>query len=250
MHVVVIGCGRVGSELAGALPSSPATRSQSSTRTDGRSGDCPPDFGGKTIVGFGFDRDHLAEAGHRQAGAFASVTNGDNSNILCARIARETYRHRARRRPHLRPAPRARSTNGSASRRSRPSRGRPIRCCGGSSRRDPPRLGRPHRQGRARRAPDPAAAGRPQAGRAQPARAGCGYRGDPVRAGARRHRRHDRPRRRRAHVRRRAMDALDELQEHIEPAGGALMRVAIAGAGNVGTVHRQRPGRAPATRCC
>ena len=41
--------------------------------------------------------------GIEQAGAFASVTSGDNSNILCARIARETYAHRARRRPHLRP---------------------------------------------------------------------------------------------------------------------------------------------------
>ena len=50
-----------------------------------------PDFGGKTVVGFGFDRDHLAQAGIEEAGAFASVTNGDNSNILCARIARETY---------------------------------------------------------------------------------------------------------------------------------------------------------------
>jgi trk system potassium uptake protein TrkA len=42
-------------------------------------------------VGFGFDREHLAQAGIERAGAFASVTNGDNSNILCARIARETY---------------------------------------------------------------------------------------------------------------------------------------------------------------
>jgi trk system potassium uptake protein len=51
----------------------------------------PPDFAGKQVVGFGFDRDHLAAAGIDDAGAFASVTNGDNSNILCARIARETY---------------------------------------------------------------------------------------------------------------------------------------------------------------
>ena len=48
-------------------------------------------FAGKTVVGFGFDREHLAQAGIERAGAFASVTNGDNSNILCARIARETY---------------------------------------------------------------------------------------------------------------------------------------------------------------
>ena len=90
MHVVVIGCGRVGSELAGALEQSGHTvavvdKKESAFRRLG------PDFSGKTVVGFGFDRDHLAEAGIEQAGAFASVTNGDNSNILCARIARETY---------------------------------------------------------------------------------------------------------------------------------------------------------------
>src|SRR3954452_15038002 len=51
----------------------------------------PKDFAGRTIIGFGFDRDHLDAAGIDDAGAFASVTSGDNSNILCARIARETY---------------------------------------------------------------------------------------------------------------------------------------------------------------
>jgi trk system potassium uptake protein TrkA len=43
------------------------------------------------VVGFGFDRDHLHEAGIEEAGALAAVTNGDNSNILTARIARETF---------------------------------------------------------------------------------------------------------------------------------------------------------------
>src|SRR5438309_1546089 len=50
-----------------------------------------PAFKGTRVVGFGFDRDDLARANIDGAGAFASVTNGDNSNILCARIARETY---------------------------------------------------------------------------------------------------------------------------------------------------------------
>jgi len=45
----------------------------------------------KRIVGFGFDRDRLAEAGIDDAGAVAAVTSGDNSNIVVARIARETY---------------------------------------------------------------------------------------------------------------------------------------------------------------
>jgi trk/ktr system potassium uptake protein len=90
VHVVVIGCGRVGSELAGALEAGGHTVAvvDKNERAFRR---LPAGFGGKTVVGFGFDRDHLEAAGISEAGAFASVTNGDNSNILCARIARETY---------------------------------------------------------------------------------------------------------------------------------------------------------------
>jgi trk system potassium uptake protein len=51
----------------------------------------PADWPGKRVVGFGFDRDNLEEAGAKEADALAAVTSGDNSNILCARIARETY---------------------------------------------------------------------------------------------------------------------------------------------------------------
>ncbi len=51
----------------------------------------PDGFGGKSILGFGFDRGHLEQAGIHEAEALAAVTNGDNSNILTARIARETY---------------------------------------------------------------------------------------------------------------------------------------------------------------
>jgi trk system potassium uptake protein TrkA len=90
VHVVVIGCGRVGSELAGSLEH--AGHSVSIVDKNERAfRRLPPTFGGEKVVGFGFDRDHLAAAGIERAGAFAAVTNGDNSNILCARIARETY---------------------------------------------------------------------------------------------------------------------------------------------------------------
>jgi trk system potassium uptake protein TrkA len=51
----------------------------------------PEDFAGQTVVGFGFDRDHLIEAGIEEAGALAAVTSGDNTNILSARVARETF---------------------------------------------------------------------------------------------------------------------------------------------------------------
>jgi len=50
-----------------------------------------PAFAGKRIVGVGFDRDRLEEAGIKDAVAVAAVTNGDNSNIMIARVAKETY---------------------------------------------------------------------------------------------------------------------------------------------------------------
>jgi trk system potassium uptake protein TrkA len=49
-------------------------------------------FHGKTLLGSGFDRDVLFKADASQADALAAVTSGDNTNILCARIARDNYR--------------------------------------------------------------------------------------------------------------------------------------------------------------
>ncbi|MDQ6928294.1 MAG: TrkA family potassium uptake protein [Actinomycetota bacterium] len=90
MNVIVVGCGRVGSELAAALETgghvvSVIDKNRNSFRR------LPPGFAGKAVLGFGFDRDHLEQAGIGEATALAAVTNGDNSNILTARIARETY---------------------------------------------------------------------------------------------------------------------------------------------------------------
>lgn len=50
-----------------------------------------PDFGGRRVTGLGFDRDALIQAGIEEAYAFAAVSNGDNSNILAARVVRETF---------------------------------------------------------------------------------------------------------------------------------------------------------------
>jgi trk system potassium uptake protein TrkA len=49
------------------------------------------DFAGRTVAGIGFDREVLAAAGIEDAGAFCAVSSGDNSNILSARVARETF---------------------------------------------------------------------------------------------------------------------------------------------------------------
>lgn len=90
MHVVVVGCGRVGSELAGLLEKAGHTVAIVDKRETAFRR-LPTGFGGTTIVGFGFDRDTLCEAGIERAGALAAVTSGDNSNIMSARVARETF---------------------------------------------------------------------------------------------------------------------------------------------------------------
>ncbi len=90
MHVVVVGCGRVGSELAGLLEKSGHSVAVVDKRKTAFRR-LPTGFGGITVDGFGFDRDTLTEAGIERAGAFAAVTSGDNSNIMSARVARETF---------------------------------------------------------------------------------------------------------------------------------------------------------------
>ena len=91
MHVVIAGCGRVGSELATSLErlGHDIVVIDKSPKAFDR---LRSDFSGRQIAGFAFDRDVLEEAGIKDAAAFAAVTSGDNSNILSARVAREHYR--------------------------------------------------------------------------------------------------------------------------------------------------------------
>ena len=90
MHVIVVGCGRVGSGLAANLESQGHTVAVVDRRVESFRR-LPADFAGQAIVGVGFDRDRLDEAGIERAGALAAVTNGDNSNIVVARVAREAF---------------------------------------------------------------------------------------------------------------------------------------------------------------
>jgi trk system potassium uptake protein TrkA len=90
VRVVVVGCGRVGSELANTL-SRDGNEVSVIDKNPSALHRLAMDWGGKGVIGFGFDRDALEEAGIADADALAAVTNGDNSNILTARIARETY---------------------------------------------------------------------------------------------------------------------------------------------------------------
>ena len=85
-----MGCGRTGSTLAQMVEDRGHTVAVIDQNSDAfrRLG---PHFEGRRVVGPGFDRDTLSEAGIEDAYAFAAVSNGDNSNILAARVARETF---------------------------------------------------------------------------------------------------------------------------------------------------------------
>lgn len=85
-----MGCGRVGAALATSLERQGHTvavidRDPTAFRRLGSG------FGGRRVNGVGFDQDTLRDAGIEDAGAFAAVSSGDNSNIIAARVAREMF---------------------------------------------------------------------------------------------------------------------------------------------------------------
>lgn len=90
MKVVVMGCGRVGAALAAELDSA-GYEVVVIDRDPEAFGRLPDGFSGRTVAGVGFDREVLVEAGLSDASAFAAVSSGDNSNIIAARVARETF---------------------------------------------------------------------------------------------------------------------------------------------------------------
>jgi trk system potassium uptake protein TrkA len=90
VHIVILGCGRVGSMLADDLDAQ--GHSVAVVDQDAKSfRKLGSDFGGLTVKGIGFDRQTLENAGIERAHAFAAVSSGDNTNILAARVSRETY---------------------------------------------------------------------------------------------------------------------------------------------------------------
>ncbi len=90
MRVIVMGCGRVGSELAIQLLAGGHEVTVIDKRREAFER-YPPGDGARTVIGLGFDRDVLEEAGVKDADAFVAVSSGDNSNILSARVALEYY---------------------------------------------------------------------------------------------------------------------------------------------------------------
>ena len=91
MYVIIVGCGRVGSELAKLLSTEGHNvvvidREQRSIERLGGT------FNGLTLIGNGFDLALLKQAGVEKADAFCAVTNGDNTNLICAQVAKRIFK--------------------------------------------------------------------------------------------------------------------------------------------------------------
>ncbi|RKY31041.1 MAG: TrkA family potassium uptake protein [Candidatus Omnitrophota bacterium] len=91
MHVIIVGCGRVGSELARLLSSENhnVVVIDKNAASFERLGDT---FNGLTLVGNGFDLNLLKQAGIEKADAFCAVTNGDNTNLISAQVAKNMFK--------------------------------------------------------------------------------------------------------------------------------------------------------------
>jgi trk system potassium uptake protein TrkA len=90
MHVIIVGCGRVGSQVAKFLSGEGhdvvvIDKNRSSFERLGET------FNGITLVGNGFDINLLKQAGVEKADAFCAVTNGDNTNLISAQVAKKIF---------------------------------------------------------------------------------------------------------------------------------------------------------------
>jgi trk system potassium uptake protein len=90
MRVIIMGCGRVGSDLTVQLGEGGHDVAIIDKREEAFDR-LPPGFNARTFVGLGFDREVLERAGIEKAEGFVAVSSGDNSNIVSARVALEHY---------------------------------------------------------------------------------------------------------------------------------------------------------------
>lgn len=90
MNVVIMGCGRVGAQLAALLEEvgHKVTILDTDTYSFRR---LPPSFEGTPLVGDGTDEESLKKAGIEEADAFVAVTQGDNRNVMAAQIAKHVF---------------------------------------------------------------------------------------------------------------------------------------------------------------
>ena len=90
MKVVIMGCGRVGAQLAGLLDAD--GHSVTILDTDAYSfRRLPPKFGGTALIGNGINEEVLKRAGIEEADAFVAVTQGDNRNVMATQIAKHIF---------------------------------------------------------------------------------------------------------------------------------------------------------------
>lgn len=90
MYVIIVGCGRVGSELAKLL-SNEGHNVVVIDKAQGSFDRLGGTFNGLTMVGNGFDLELLKQVGIEKADAFCAVTNGDNSNLISAQVAKKIF---------------------------------------------------------------------------------------------------------------------------------------------------------------
>lgn len=90
MKVIIMGCGRVGAQLAILLDKENHNVTTLDINVDSFHR-LPPDFKGKALLGNGLDEDVLKKAGIEEADAFIAVTQGDNRNIMAAQIAKHIF---------------------------------------------------------------------------------------------------------------------------------------------------------------
>jgi trk system potassium uptake protein len=90
VHIVIMGCGRVGSTIAHILEAHDHSVAVIDQDPDAFR-KLSAAFRGRKVTGIGFDRDVMIEAGIEHADSFAAVSSGDNSNVIAARVARELF---------------------------------------------------------------------------------------------------------------------------------------------------------------
>jgi len=90
MKIVIMGCGRVGAELAAMLDREGHQVTVLDIDPDSFS-QLPTDFRGKCVVGNGIDQDVLERVGVREADAFVAVTPGDNRNVMASQMAKHLF---------------------------------------------------------------------------------------------------------------------------------------------------------------
>jgi trk system potassium uptake protein TrkA len=90
MRVVILGCGRSGAYLANMLVEG-GHQVAVVDRTAAAFRRLSPDFAGEVVTGTGIDEDVLRRAGIEGADAFVAVTNGDNTNVMAAQVAKEIF---------------------------------------------------------------------------------------------------------------------------------------------------------------